>query len=256
MLPLFLAAAAASFLSPSGVPATRQPGGVAATRHRCLSPAMAPRLHGTQQSRSPLVNWYAGEAGIELQMMPPRPSNHPFEQVPFLEDDGGVEVFESGAILLYLADAYGGPSTPQERAAYTKWVVWSNSELDGLCFGAVPGDHRVRGTSMNRPELRSVKTLESILSKNDWLVSDTFSVADVAVGSYLNYVPIFFPDANLGATPSIAAYMRRCAERPAFGEAFGAQHQALVKSKADAWLRDGAPSAGPADMMRNLFKQQ
>ena len=30
----------------------------------------------------------------------------------------------------------------------------SNSELDGLCFGAVPGDHRVRGTSMDRPDLK------------------------------------------------------------------------------------------------------
>ena len=51
-------------------------------------------------ARSPLVNWFANEAGIELTMQPPRPSNHPFDQIPFLTDDGGVEVFESGAILL------------------------------------------------------------------------------------------------------------------------------------------------------------
>ena len=95
-------------------------------------------------ARSPLVNWYALEAGIEIEMQPPRPSKHPFQQVPFLTDDGGVEVFESGACLLYLADAYGDASSAAERAAYTKWVVWTNAELDGLCFGAVPGDHRVR----------------------------------------------------------------------------------------------------------------
>ena len=55
-------------------------------------------------------------------------------QVPFLsDDDGAVEIFESGAILLYLADRYGQAeaSTPQQRAAYTKWVVWANSTLDG-----------------------------------------------------------------------------------------------------------------------------
>merc|ERR1740127_283088 len=128
-------------------------------------------LHGSQQSR---------------------PSNHPFGQVPFLTDDGGVEVFESGAILLYLAEMYGGASTPQQRAAFTKWVVWSNSELDGLCFGAIPGDHRVRGTSMNKPDLKAVSTLERLLGESEWLVGGEFSVADVAVGSYLNYVPIFF----------------------------------------------------------------
>ena len=140
---------------------------------------------------------------------------HPFQQVPFLEDDGGVEVFESGAILLYLADAYGSKEqTPQQRAAYTKWVVWSNSELDGLCFGAVPGDHRVRGTSMDRPDLKSVAVLESILSDNEWLVGGEFSVADVAVGSYLNYVPIFFPQAELGATWYVGGALREEYRRP------------------------------------------
>merc|ERR1740138_2030632 len=192
-------------------------------------------LHGSQQSRSPLVNWYAAEAGLPLQMADPRPSNHPFNQVPFLTDDGGVEVFESGAILLYLADAYGEASSAKERAAYTKWVVWSNSELDGLCFGAVPGDHRVRGTSMDRPDLKSVATLNAILTDSEWLVDGAFSVADVAVGSYLNYVPIFFPQADLSSTPATAEYMRRCARRPAFAAAFGDGHAALVKEKSDGW---------------------
>merc|ERR1719454_2748303 len=192
---------------------------------------MGLQLHGSQQSRSPLVNWFADESGIELEMQAPRPSKHPFQQVPFLTDDDGVEVFESGAILLYLADAYGEASSAKERAAYTKWVVWSNSELDGLCCGAVPGDHRVRGTSMDNPSLRSVSTLEALLSENEWLVGGEFSVADVAVGSYLNYVPIFFPQANLGATPAIAEYMRRCASRPAFASAFGDGHAGLVQQK-------------------------
>jgi len=192
-------------------------------------------LHGTPQSRSPLVNWYAYEANIPLTMAPPRPSNHPFGQVPFLTDDDGVEVFESGAILLYLADMYGGVSTPQQRAAFTKWVVWSNSELDGLCFGAVPGDHRVRGTTMGKAEVRSVGVLEQLLGERQWLVDNEFSVADVAVGSYLNYVPLFFPNADLTATPNTVDYMLRCAERPAFAQAFGEQHASLVKAKASKW---------------------
>ena len=102
-------------------------------------------LYGSQQTRSPLgkvlqgffkddnaicylVNWYLYEKNIPFVQRPPRPSNHPFSQVPFLTD-GEVEVFESGAILLYLADAYGGNNIPAQRASYTKWVVWANSEL-------------------------------------------------------------------------------------------------------------------------------
>jgi len=200
---------------------------------------MAVTLHGTPQSRSPLVNWFAIEAGIPFTMAPPRPSNHPFDQVPFLTDDGGVEVFESGACLLYLADKYAS-SSAEERAAWTPWVVWANSELDGLCFGAVPGDHRVRGESMSKPEVRSVGRLDQILGGREWLVGDGFSVADAAVASYLNYVPIFHRGADLSKTPNTVQYMLRCAERPAFGEAFGAQHQALVVAKCNEWLSAGA----------------
>lgn len=195
-----------------------------------------PKLYGSQQSRSPLVNWYANEIGVELEMMPSRPSKHPFQQVPFLTDGDDIEVFESGAILLYLADAYGGQSTPAKRAAHTKWVVWAQAELDGLCFGAVPGDHRVRGTAMDRPDLRSVSVLEKILGERDWIVNNTFSVADVAIGSYLNYVPVFFPKADLSGTPNIARYMTRCAQRPSFGKAFGAQHAKQVSDAASGWL--------------------
>lgn len=41
---------------------------------------------------------------------------------------------------------------------------------------------------MDKPDLRSVAVLEEILGRCDWLVDNSFSVADVAVGSYLNYV--------------------------------------------------------------------
>lgn len=103
---------------------------------------------------------------------------------------------------------------------------------------------------MDKPGLRSVQVLEKILGQCEWLVGDEFSVADVAVASYLNYVrcyatsslglcfnmiplrfiytacihpsdlqvPIFFPDADLSATPNIVRYMQRCSERPAFSK--------------------------------------
>lgn len=87
------------------------------------------------------------------------------------------------------------------------------------------------------------------------MVDGEFSVADVAVGSYLNYVPIFFPDTDLSATPNTAAYMLRCAERPAYAAAFGQGHTDAVKSKAAAALaRGGSGGGGPQDMLKKLFK--
>jgi hypothetical protein len=137
-------------------------------------------LHGSQQTRSPLVSWYLLENKIKHAMKPPRPSNHPFGQTPFLTgivsscqhllihlsnlpsnvtqtrksilpDDGGVEVFESGAILLYLAQTYGPAREPKQLGADLSWVVWANSELDPLCFG------KGMRYELDRPRQRSPK---------------------------------------------------------------------------------------------------
>ena len=97
---------------------------------------------------------------------------------------------------------------------------------------------------MDRPDIRSVGRLEEILGEREWLVDGEFSIADVAVGSYLNYVPIFFGNANLGATPNIVDYMKRCAERPAFGASFGAGHAQLVSQKAAEWSKAPAAAGG------------
>ncbi|CAE8627398.1 unnamed protein product, partial [Polarella glacialis] len=185
----------------------------------------AARLHGSQQTRSPLVNWYCYEADIPLEMRDPRPSPHPFGQVPCLVDDGGVEIFESGAILLYLMDKYGGINTPEDRAKYTKWVVFANATLESVCFG-----HKMSGAEIAKPG-RTMDKLEEILSNSEYLVDNTFSVADVAVCSYLNYVPVFFGGQNMSRRPNVAAYMKRCASRPAFVKAFGQGHAEAVMTK-------------------------
>jgi len=194
--------------------------------------SMGLTLHGSQQTRSPLVSWYLLENNIEHEMMPPRPSNHPFGQIPFLTDDGGVEVFESGAILLYLAQTYGPARAPQQLGADLSWVMWANSELDPLCFGK-----GMSGTQLDQPN-RAIDRLEQILGERGtgWLTGPTFGVADVAVGSYLNYVPVFFKNADPSARPNICRYMQRCAERPEFAEAFGAGHADMVKTKTAKWL--------------------
>lgn len=194
--------------------------------------SMGVALYGSPQTRSPLVNWYLLENKIPFEQKPPRPSGHPFGQIPFLTDDGGVEVFESGAILLYLMDAYGGIDTPQARAKYTKWVVFANSEFESLCFGK----------KMSGPQLaqshKSIDYLEKFFASNEYLVDNTFSVADVAVASYLNYIPVFF-NYDLSSRPNIVRYMVRCAERPAFAAAFGTEHAQKVVQSGASWLKGG-----------------
>ncbi|KAJ1410929.1 hypothetical protein B484DRAFT_336206, partial [Ochromonadaceae sp. CCMP2298] len=125
-------------------------------------------LYGSQGSRSPLVSWYLHELNVPFRTISPRdllqtivskPNPHPFGQIPFLEDDG-FGVFESGAILTYLADKYGHLDTPQKRAAVGMWCMWANSSLDPVCF--VENERgQVLGTKADKenPKLRRLDAI-------------------------------------------------------------------------------------------------
>lgn len=61
----------------------------------------------------------------------------------------------------------------------------------------------------------SQQTLDGILAQQPYLAGDSFSVSDVAVGSYLLYLPLFFPDQVPLKQQHVWAYMQRLAEREA-----------------------------------------
>ena len=164
---------------------------------------------------------------------------HPFKQVPALrDDDGDVAIFESGAVLAYLADKYGGEaySTPERRAAHNAWVVWANATLDPVLFL-----ENERGGVVDtgaRRENKRLRVLDEILATRDYLVDDAFGVADVAVASYLLYVPQFFSDVSFARYPNIARYMGRCASRDAYALAFGARVQAYLVDRCVSFIKE------------------
>ena len=88
-------------------------------------------------------------------------------------------------------------------------------------------------TGLKKPN-RRIDVLEDILSKKDYLVDGGFSLADVAVASYLLYVPQFFQGIDLSRWPNVVKYMKRCAERPAYGEAFGSNVQQYLIASLDS----------------------
>jgi len=188
-------------------------------------------LYGSQGSRSPLVNWYAHEIGLEMEMRAPSDGTnpHPFGQVPALRD-GALELFESGAILMYLADAYGGAADAKARADAGKWVVWANATLDGVLF--LENERGgVVDTGARNPNQKRLRKLDDMLATREWLVNDEFGVADVAVAAYLLYIPQFFPDVSWTPYPNIARYMGRCACRDAYKKAFGDRVQRFLVDK-------------------------
>ena len=79
-------------------------------------------------------------------------------------------------------------------------------------------------TGLKKPNKR-IDALEKILSEKEFLADGGFSLADVAVASYLLYVPQFFQGIDLSRWPNVVRYMKQCAGRDAYGEAFGSNVQ-------------------------------
>lgn len=190
-------------------------------------------LYGSQGSRSPLVNWGANEVGVSLTMGDLSQNPHPFRQIPSLTDDNDVLVFESGAILQYVySKGANDKDSESRRAAITSWISWANASLDPICFLETP-EGKVYDTGLKKPN-RRIDTMDEILSKQDFLVEGGFSMADVAVASYLLYVPQFFGAIDLSRWPHVVNYMKRCAARPAYGEAFGSNVQEYLLASLEA----------------------
>lgn len=185
-------------------------------------------LYGSQGSRSPLVNWYLYEKEVQFELKEPRDvSNpHPFGQVPALRHKENVELFESGAILLYLADKCGELKSDEAKANAYSWVLWANASLDPICFKEdING--RVIDTGIKN-ETKGMRRLDDVLSKREWLSGDQFGVADVAVAAYLLYVPQFFQGVSFKRWPNVAKFMGRCCSRDSYAKAFGPRVQSYL----------------------------
>ena len=64
---------------------------------------------------------------------------------------------------------------------------------------------------------RVFDVLDAALAKGPWILGDTFSAADIVIGSGLNFAVRLFK--MVPARPSFDAYIDRCAARPAFQRA-------------------------------------
>ena len=175
------------------------------------------RLFTSPGSRAQIIEFAARELGAAIELVPcgDRASAayravHPFGKLPAGVAADGTPIFESGAILLFLADAAGATPTPSARARASKWVIWANASF-------WPAAEHARKAP---PEMLAV--LEGVLAAQPFVDGEAFSVADVAVGAYLHYCAAFFGEKFVKA-PKVAAYVAALRARPAFKETIGAE---------------------------------
>ena len=88
--------------------------------------------------------------------------------------------------------------TPAKRADANKWVVWANASLDPVLFIENERGQVLDSGARRAESPKALTRLESVLAQREFLSGEAFGVADVAVASYLLFVPIFFADVSFG----------------------------------------------------------
>lgn len=175
------------------------------------------------------LRWACEEAGFAytVRTVPfdGRETNHlahqPFGQVPYLSD-GALQVFESGAGLLYLARRSEKlmPRDPVGEAHTLQWVI---SALNSIEMVTVPWWFlKVSGNADNG--LASwmdtrLQQIERVLSERDWLAAGCFTAADLLMADVLRVTEV----RSFGHRPATEDYVARVTDRPAFKKAHADQ---------------------------------
>lgn len=117
---------------------------------------------------------------------------NPNSKIPALVDHSGSapqRVFESGAILLYLAEKFNAflPSEPAERTACLSWLFWQMGSAPYLgggfghfyTYAPVKIEYCIDRFAMETK--RQLDVLDQHLANNEWMSGSSYSIADIAI---------------------------------------------------------------------------
>lgn len=142
------------------------------------------------------------------QMSPEFLSLNPNNKIPAIIDPRGpggepLPLFESGAILLYLAEKAGGRLMPQDPTLRWETVQWLMFQMGGIgpMFGQVGFFHKFAGKDFEdkRPRDRYVAesrrllaVVDNRLEGRDWIMGGDYTVADIAIFPWINNLVAFY----------------------------------------------------------------
>ncbi|MET3232094.1 UNVERIFIED_ORG: GST-like protein [Burkholderia sp. 1263] len=146
------------------------------------------------------------------QMTPEFLSVNPNNKIPAIIDPNGPDgkplpLFESGAILLYLADK-SGQLIPRDAAGRYEAIQWVMFQMGGIgpMFGQLGFFHKFAGKEYEdkRPRDRYVAesrrllgVLDQRLEGREWLLGDTYSIADIATFPWVRNLIGFYEAGEL-----------------------------------------------------------
>ncbi len=135
-----------------------------------------------------------------------------------------VPVFESGAILFYLAEKTGRflPADPVGRKEVLEWLFWQTGNQGPMAgqhshfFNYAPDDVRQQGYAFGRyrqETYRCIGVLERRLEGRDWIVGADYSIADMICWPWVLISKAM--QMPLDDYPNVTAWRARIKDRPA-----------------------------------------
>lgn len=145
---------------------------------------------------------------------------NPFGQVPTIQD-GDVTLFDSNAILVYLATRYGAaswlPSDPLGAAAVQRWLSLAAGQIAyGPCAARLV---TVFGAPLHHETAKSIAVklfdvIDRELSTKPFAAGEQVTIADIAAHTYIAHAPE--GGVSLEPYPNIRAWLRRVEALPRF----------------------------------------
>jgi glutathione S-transferase len=188
---------------------------------------MSVTLYHHPFSRAATVVWMLEEVGVpyDLRFVDLKTGAHkapemlalnPMGKLPILTD-GDAVVTEVAAIGLYLADRYApGTLAPAlhdpARGTYLRWSLFAPSVIEPGAMAKAAGWAFKEGQAGWGNHEAMLGAIESAIGDRDYLLGDTFSMADVIFGGTVRYMLTF---KLLEPRPQFAAYVERLGARPA-----------------------------------------
>lgn len=210
------------------MPATRQE-----------TPSQIVRLHHAPSTRAVRARWMLEELGMDYDLIvvdlragehktAKHLRRHPLGKVPALEIDGAV-IFESLAILLYLADRFWEKALApvieerQQRADYLAWMAVSAGTLEPAVLDQIRAK-KAQDKGIETIDLGPASTtfeavaqcVEDKLCNRPFLLGDQLTAADIMNGSMMIWASTM---GLLTPYPNIVGWISRLTSRPAYQRA-------------------------------------
>ena len=163
--------------------------------------------------------------------------------------DGEATVFDSNAILLYLAEKTGQflpPQTPASRGALLSWLMFVASGIGPYSGQSVHFKHFAPEKlpyAVNRYEReveRHYAVLDARLAQDRYMLGDTYTIVDMAVWGWATRVPFVLGAEAYAAMPNVKRLVDEISARPAAraAEALRAKHtwKSVMDDEARAFI--------------------